>query len=166
MENRDYANLLIELESRMIEMETREKEWMFQSRDLKKDFKSSLATLTKSIHRAEDAIKKQLEKNEILAVANVRKSECDIYFQAMFKLERLWKKRLPICGEPLNFQRKMQQYLTFVIRHALSDEILIIWIEVFFFTLSELKKLKLIAFLSQLLATMCQQGSSRIVIKS
>lgn len=137
MKNKDYANLLIELESRMIEMENREKEWI--SRHLKRDIKSSLAKLTKSIHRAEDDIMKQLENNETLAMANVRKSECDIHFQTVFKLESLWEKRLPIRGEPQDFQYKMQEYLAFVIRHLLSDEIVFIWIEVFVFSFALLE---------------------------
>ncbi|EFX81805.1 hypothetical protein DAPPUDRAFT_241969 [Daphnia pulex] len=128
MNKKDYANLLIELESRMIEMENREKEWI--SRHLKRDIKSSLAKLMKSIHRAEDDIMKQLENNKTLAMANVRKSECDIHFQTVFKLESLWEKRLPIRGEPQDFQYKMQEYLAFVIRHLLSDEIVFIWIEI------------------------------------
>ena len=131
MDNEDLAILLIELESRMIEMENREKDWMFQSRKLKKDLKSSLVTLTDSIHEAKHDILKQLENNEVLAVANVRKSECDIYFQAGLKLDTLWEKRLPICEESRDFQRKMQQYLAFVIQHSLSDDIAFIWIEVF-----------------------------------
>nr|CAH0101481.1 unnamed protein product [Daphnia galeata] len=129
MDNEDLAILLIELESRMIEMENREKDWMFQSRKLKKDLKSSLVTLTDSIHEAKHDILKQLENNEVLAVANVRKSECDIYFQAGLKLDTLWEKRLPICEESRDFQRKMQQYLAFVIQHSLSDDIAFIWIE-------------------------------------
>lgn len=154
MDHKDYAILLIELESRMIEMENREKEWMFRSRDLKKDIKSSLVTLSESIYRAEDNITKQLENNEVLAVANVRKSECDIYMQVASKLENLWEKRLPICRELRDFQHKMQQYLAFVIQHSLSDDIAFIWIEVFVYRYP-IKIPKLIMFLSQLLETTC-----------
>ncbi len=149
MDNKDYANLLIELESRMIEMENREKEWISR-RHLKRDIKSSLAKLTKSIHKAEKAIMKQLENNAILAVANVRKSVCDIHFQTVFKLESLWKKRLPIRGEPQNFQYKMQEYLSFVIRHSLSDEIVFIWLEVFFFSFALLELKSKTHFVSSL----------------
>ena len=138
MDNKDYANLLIELESRMIEMENREKEWMFQVRDLKKDIKS-LITLSESIQRAKHSIIKQLENNEFLAVANVRKSECFIYFQAVSKLDYLWEKQLAILGESRDFQHDMQQYLEFVIRRSLSDETVFIWIEVFVKRCSELE---------------------------
>jgi hypothetical protein len=46
---------------------------------------------------------------------------------------------LPIRGEPQDFQYKMQEYLAFVIRHLLSDEIVFIWIEVFFVSFALLK---------------------------